>query len=134
MSDAVEWLRKNKTAIAKFHAKLEPLIQQQEERRMKDILPIGTKTQWGIIQGVGFVGERYYWIINKYGVVSMFPATLVESIYIKKERMVDRILIAVMFGMLFYIAGCVTKNRRDSMGLYVLSTIWFLAVIWEFIR
>ena len=42
------------------------------------MLSIGTKTQWGIIQAIGFVGERYYWIVDKFGTVSMFPANFLE--------------------------------------------------------
>ena len=44
--------------------------------------------------------------------------------------MMDRICIAMMFGMLFYIAGSVTKNGKYAMVLYVVSTIWLFAVIW----
>jgi hypothetical protein len=41
-------------------------------------LPIGTKTQYGIITAVGYVGERYYWLDDN-GVTSMMPATTIES-------------------------------------------------------
>lgn len=43
------------------------------------IIVIGTKTKWGTIKAVGYVGERYYWIIDKYNVVSMIPASTVEN-------------------------------------------------------
>ena len=44
------------------------------------IVPIGTKTQWGTVDAIGFVGERYYWMIDKHGCVSMLPASVVESL------------------------------------------------------
>lgn len=43
------------------------------------ILLLGAKTKWGKIIAVGYVGERYYWMIDKYGVVSMMPADVVEE-------------------------------------------------------
>lgn len=42
-------------------------------------LPLGTRTNWGIIKAVGWIGERYYWIVDKFGVVSMIPASIVEK-------------------------------------------------------
>jgi hypothetical protein len=58
-------------------------------RTMESIVPdtpplaIGTRTQWGRIQAVGVLGgrprERYYWMIDKHGTVSMMPASVVES-------------------------------------------------------
>ena len=40
---------------------------------------IGTKTQWGIIVAVAFIsGERYYFMLDKYGGVAMMPASVVE--------------------------------------------------------
>ena len=42
-------------------------------------LPIGTQTEWGVIQAVGITGgERYYWIVDE-NIVSMFPAFIVEQ-------------------------------------------------------
>ena len=43
------------------------------------ILPLGTKTQWGKIVMIRWVGERYYWMIDKYGVISMMPADMMEA-------------------------------------------------------
>lgn len=40
---------------------------------------IGTKTKYGIICAVGWVGERYYWIKSKLGTISMFPASIIEK-------------------------------------------------------
>lgn len=49
-----------------------------ENRRIP--LPLGTKTEWGIIESVGITGgERYYWMVDKYKVVSMIPAFIVEK-------------------------------------------------------
>ncbi len=42
-------------------------------------LPLGTMTKWGRIESVGWVGERYYWMIDKHGCISMMPATDVEK-------------------------------------------------------
>ena len=43
-------------------------------------LPIGTKTQWGKIEAIGITGgERYYWMVDKYGCVAMIPAFMVEQ-------------------------------------------------------
>lgn len=42
-------------------------------------LPLGTKTQWGIVEMIGRTGgERYYWMIDKHKCVSMIPAFIVE--------------------------------------------------------
>lgn len=49
------------------------------ERIMDKMIDIGTKTKWEIVQAVGYVGERYYWTIDKYGTASMMPATVVEG-------------------------------------------------------
>jgi hypothetical protein len=43
------------------------------------MLKIGTKTKWGIIKAIGWVGERYYWIVAKDGSVAMMPASVVEA-------------------------------------------------------
>ena len=42
-------------------------------------LRIGTKTKWGIIKAVGYVGERYYWIVDKDKNVAMMPACVIET-------------------------------------------------------
>ena len=43
------------------------------------ILTLGTVIEpWGKLVAVGFVGERYYWFISKYGVITMLPASVVE--------------------------------------------------------
>ena len=42
-------------------------------------LRLGTVTEWGKIDMVGVTGgERYYWMTDKRGVVSMLPADVVE--------------------------------------------------------
>ena len=42
-------------------------------------LALGTKTEWGTIDMIGTTGgERYYWMTDKHGCVSMIPAFIVE--------------------------------------------------------
>lgn len=42
------------------------------------ILPLGAMTPWGKIAAVGVLsGERYYWMLDKHGTISMMPATVV---------------------------------------------------------
>ena len=44
------------------------------------MIRLGTKTQFGIIAMIGCIeGERYYWMIDRHGVVSMMPACVVET-------------------------------------------------------
>lgn len=41
---------------------------------------LGDTTYWGEIVAIGFMnGERYYWMIDKRGVVSMIPARVMEK-------------------------------------------------------
>lgn len=43
------------------------------------VVPLGTKTKWGEVTGVSMRdGERYYFILEKGGLVSLFPADVVE--------------------------------------------------------
>lgn len=44
-------------------------------------IEIGTVVKpWGTVMAVGIHGgERYYWLSNKYGVISMMPADVVET-------------------------------------------------------
>ena len=43
-------------------------------RLVAEIIPLGTMTQYGEIVMVGCLqGERYYWMIDHFGVVSMIP-------------------------------------------------------------
>ncbi len=35
---------------------------------------------YGKIIAIGWVGERYYWLKDKDGVISMMPASLIENI------------------------------------------------------
>ena len=45
------------------------------------MLLIGTKTKYGKVSGITCKGgERYYFLIDKYGTVSLLPADLIESI------------------------------------------------------
>lgn len=47
---------------------------------MNRLLKINSKTKWGKIKAIGFIsGERYYWMIDKYGCISMMPACVVEK-------------------------------------------------------
>jgi hypothetical protein len=41
-------------------------------------LSIGTRTQWGAVDAVGWVGERYNWLHSEDGTLSMLPASVVE--------------------------------------------------------
>jgi hypothetical protein len=53
---------------------------QPETENPPGLIPLGTKTQWGNIAMVGFTGgERYYWMKDKHGCVSMMPAFIVEQ-------------------------------------------------------
>ncbi len=50
-----------------------------EQKEIRLPLPLGTDTEWGKIQAVGLTGgERYYWIVDKDGDVSMLPFFVVE--------------------------------------------------------
>lgn len=40
---------------------------------------IGAKTRWGVVAAVGWVGERYYWMVQPDGSISMMPADMVEG-------------------------------------------------------
>ena len=43
-------------------------------------LAIGTETEQGVVQAVGFTGgERYYWLQDKNGTVKMIPAFMLEE-------------------------------------------------------
>ena len=43
-------------------------------------LPLGSETEWGKIEMIGITGgERYYWMCDVSGVVSMIPAFMVEQ-------------------------------------------------------
>ena len=44
------------------------------------ILQLGSDTQWGKIIAVGIIeGERYYWMLDKSGTISMMPDFMVEN-------------------------------------------------------
>jgi len=45
---------------------------------MTRLLPPGTPTKWGRVAAIGWVGERYYWLVARDGAVSMMPASVVE--------------------------------------------------------
>lgn len=49
-------------------------------KKQKDMLPLGAKVPiYGTIEMIGCLrGERYYWLINKHGVVSMMPDFIIE--------------------------------------------------------
>lgn len=49
------------------------------EPAQRELVRIGTMTPWGRVEAVGFVQERYYWLVDKCGYVSMMPAQVVES-------------------------------------------------------
>lgn len=42
------------------------------------LIALGTKTRWGKVAAIGWIGERYYWLISKDGVVSLMPATVID--------------------------------------------------------
>jgi hypothetical protein len=42
------------------------------------IQKIGTQTQWGKIQAILWIGERYYMCIDKYRSESLMPAAEIE--------------------------------------------------------
>ena len=43
------------------------------------MVPIDTPTQWGKVAAIRFAdGERYYFLVDKHGMVSMMPACVVE--------------------------------------------------------
>jgi len=43
------------------------------------LVALGTEIKpYGRISAVGWVGERYYWLVNKRGDVSMIPASIIE--------------------------------------------------------
>ena len=45
------------------------------------ILPLGTATAWGKTTAIGFIeNERYYWMIDEDGSISMMPAMVVEEL------------------------------------------------------
>jgi len=51
------------------------------------IIPLGTVTSWGKVDMVGITGgERYYWMTDRRGVVSMMPADVVEKDVKARER------------------------------------------------
>lgn len=51
---------------------------------MKDIIPLGTKTRFGVVGMIGNLhGERYYWMIDKNKSVSMIPADVLEKLSCK---------------------------------------------------
>jgi hypothetical protein len=44
------------------------------------MISLGTRTKFGKVSAIGFIsGERYYFLINKFGVVSMMPAAVIEK-------------------------------------------------------
>ena len=48
---------------------------------MAEPLKLGTKVKgYGEVIAVGWFGERYYWLSNRRGDVSMMPATLIEPL------------------------------------------------------
>jgi hypothetical protein len=47
-------------------------------------LQLGTIIKpYGKIAAIGWVGERYYWLISKHGTVSMMPAFIIEEMHKK---------------------------------------------------
>ena len=52
-----------------------------ETQRASPVIPhaLGTLTRWGKIGAVGWVGERYYWMVAPDGGVAMMPAATVEE-------------------------------------------------------
>lgn len=49
-------------------------------RSTEKIAALDSMTPWGRIAAVAYIsGERYYFLINKHGTVSMLPADIVEA-------------------------------------------------------
>lgn len=49
-------------------------------------LPLGTRIpHYGTISAVGWVGERYYWLEDQHGDISMMPASLIEGLHQPQE-------------------------------------------------
>lgn len=42
------------------------------------LLRLGTPTYFGKVVAVGWIGERYYWTLDKWGTISMIPSRLLE--------------------------------------------------------
>lgn len=42
------------------------------------LMTLGTETEWGMIVAVTFTGERYYFIVDAQGTVTMMPASTIE--------------------------------------------------------
>lgn len=46
---------------------------------VKHPIPLGTETEYGTVQAIGRIeGERYYWMVDEHGTVSMIPDFMVE--------------------------------------------------------
>lgn len=44
------------------------------------MIPLGTQIPpYGKVVAVGWVGERYYWMVDNKGVISMMPASMIEA-------------------------------------------------------
>ena len=41
---------------------------------------IGARTKYGRIVAIGWIGERYYWMVGKDGTIAMMPAKLIEGL------------------------------------------------------
>ena len=49
-------------------------------KQRNPIIPLGTKTKWGIVEAIGILsGERYYWMLDEHKTVSMMPDFMVEE-------------------------------------------------------
>ena len=46
------------------------------------ILPLGTKTQWGEVVSILWIGERYY-MLERENDIALMPADVVEDSYEK---------------------------------------------------
>jgi len=56
------------------------------ENNMPKPLLIGTKTKWGTLECVACIeGERYYFMINKHGDVSMMPWAIVHEMEVEDD-------------------------------------------------
>ena len=50
----------------------------REQPELPPIVPLGSRTKFGRIASVAWLGERYYFMVSKSGTVSMMPASEVE--------------------------------------------------------
>jgi len=58
---------------------------KEQKKKHSGITSIGTKTPFGKVVGILYIGERYYMTMNK-SMISLMPADLIETLEQKKGR------------------------------------------------